>query len=293
MLASQKVLWDDLKSTTEQVRGDGIPINLLTQEDLEGNFPYLQKDHYLGGTFGLWDAYADPYAVLAALYASIRRKGVIVHFECEALKLISQGGAIKGVKTTEGTFWSPIIVNAAGPHAARLAETAGITLPVMPFRRQVYVCTNPKDVPSATPLIVDLASGFYLHQEASAKTVLLGGTDKDTRPGFNEMVDKSLAEEFFMAAMDTIPSAINIKWLRTYTGIRDQTPDYHPILGEAPGLKGFFLANGFSGHGFMHAPAAGRIGADLILNGRTEQIDSNLLDPNRFSRSSLGESLVF
>jgi len=167
---------------------------------------------------------------------------------------------------------------------------------VQPVRRQVYVCSNPKDVPKATPSIVDLASGFYLHQEASGKTVLLGGTDKDTWPGLEEVVDKSQAENFFLAAMETIPSAIDIKWLRTYTGICEQTPDFHPIIGETLALKGLFLANGLSGHGFMHAPAIGRIVADLILKGKSEGIDLSVLQPERFAegfKGNLSECIIF
>ncbi|MGC7870918.1 NAD(P)/FAD-dependent oxidoreductase [Desulfosporosinus sp. SYSU MS00001] len=293
MLASQESRWNDLKGTTEQANIEGIPVNLLSQADLEKNFPYLQRGHYLGGTLGKWDAYADPYAVLAALYAWVRRRGVAVNFEQEVTKIMTQGDSIQGVETTKGTIWSPRVVNASGPFAAGLAATAGIKLPVRPFRRQVYVCTNPKDVPAAAPLIVDLATGFYLHQEASGKTILLGGTDKDTRPGMKETVDKSLAEDFFLAAMEAIPSALNIKWLRTYTGIREQTCDFHPILGEVPGLKGFFAASGLSGHGFMHAPAIGRILADLILKGSSAEVDSVLLFSKRFSRGSLSEALVF
>ncbi|MDQ7096880.1 FAD-binding oxidoreductase [Desulfosporosinus sp. PR] len=293
MLAPNEALWADLKLSAGQAESEGIPVKILSQEELEKNFPYLQQDHYLGGTFGQWDAYADPYAVLAALYASVRRRGVPVHFQCEARKILRQGNAVSGVETTQGVFHSPIIVNAAGPYAAGLAGAAGIVLPVQSFRRQVYVCTNPKDVPAAAPLIVDLATGFYLHQEASAKTVLLGGTDKDTRPGLDEVVDKSLAEDFFLAAMEAIPSALNIKWLRTYTGIRDQTPDYLPIIGEAADLKGFYLTSGFSGHGFMHASAVGRIVSDLILKGRCEQIEGNLFYPQRFAKASPQESLVF
>ncbi|WP_235838955.1 NAD(P)/FAD-dependent oxidoreductase [Desulfosporosinus metallidurans] len=292
MLAADEGSWNHLQLTTEQVVADGIPMELLKQEELLKNFPYLHSSRFLGGTLCPWDAYADPYAVLAALYAAVRRKGATVHFGREATKLILNGDTIKGVETGQGTIWSPLIVNAAGPYAAQLAATVGITLPVQPFRRQVYVCTNPKDVPPATPLIVDLSTGFYLHQEASARTVLLGGTDKDTWPGFEEVVDKSVAEDFFLAATETIPSTIDIKWLRTYTGICEQTPDFHPIIGEAPGLKGFFLANGLSGHGFMHAPAVGRIVADLILNGKTEQIDINLFHPDRFAKGYLTEPIL-
>jgi len=293
MLAANKVLWNHLQLTTEHAESESIPMKFLNHQELLSNFPYLNRDRFLGGTLCPWDAYADPIAVLAGLYAAVRRQGAEVHFGREARKIIHHGDTIKGVQTKQGTIWCPLIVNAAGPYAAQLAATAGIALPVQPFRRQVYVCTNPKDVPKATPTIVDLASGFYLHQEASGKTVLLGGTDKDTWPGLAEVVDKSVAEDFFGAAMETIPSTIDIKWLRTYTGICEQTPDFHPIIGEAMELKGFFLANGFSGHGFMHAPAAGRIIADLILNGRTELIDVSLFHPERFAKGRLIESYIF
>ncbi|EHQ87715.1 NAD(P)/FAD-dependent oxidoreductase [Desulfosporosinus youngiae] len=284
MLASNEALWNQLQVTNGQAEAEGIPMRLLNQDELLRNYPFLNKDRFRGGTFCPWDAYADPYAVLAALYAAVRRQGVDIHFDREALKIIIKGDTIKGVETTQGTIWSPLIVNAAGPYAARFAAMGGVTLPVQPFRRQVYVCTNPKDVPKNSPSIIDLASGFYLHQEASGKTVLLGGTDQDTWPGLEEVVDKSVAEGFFEAAMETIPSAIDIKWLRTYTGICEQTPDFHPIIGEASGLKGLFFANGFSGNGFMHAPAAGRIMADLVLKGGTKWMDVSPFHPDRFAR---------
>ena len=282
MLAANEVLWNELQVTNDYARLEGIPLKLMEQEELLENFPFLNPDRFLGGSLCPWDAYADPYAVLAELFAAVRRHGVDVHYGREATKIIVDGDTIKGVETSQGTIWSPIIINAAGPYAAQIAATAGVTLPVQPYRRQVYVCSNPKDVPKATPSIIDMASGFYLHQEASGKTVLLGGTDRDTWPGLEEVVDKSVAEAFFEAAMESIPSTIDIKWLRTYTGICEQTPDFHPIIGEASGLKGLFFANGFSGNGFMHAPAAGRIMADLIIKGGTELIDVNLLRPDRF-----------
>lgn len=289
MLASNDVLWHHLQVINDQAEADGIPMRCFNQEELFRNYPFLNRDRFLGGTLCPWDAYADPYAVLAALYAAVRRQGVDVHLDREALKILINGDTIKGVETTHGTIWSPLVVNAAGPCAAQFAATGGFILPVQPFRRQVYVCSNPKGVPKNSPSIIDMASGFYLHQEASGKTVLLGGTDKDTWPGLEEVVDKSVAEDFFGAAMDTIPAAMDIKWLRTYTGICEQTPDFHPVIGEASELKGLFFANGFSGNGFMHAPATGRIMADLVMNGGTKWMDVSLLHPDRFAKGCLLE----
>ena len=67
------------------------------------------------------------------------------------------------------------------------------------------------------------------------------------------------------------------------------TPDHHPILGAAPGVPGFFLANGFSGHGVMHAPATGKILSDLILTGKTDLVDASLLGLARFAEGRMIE----
>ena len=75
--------------------------------------------------------------------------------------------------------------------------------------------------------------------------------------------------------------AVNPK--RAWAGLYEMTPDHHPILGAVPGVPGFFCANGFSGHGVMHAPATGKILADLILTGKTDLIAAKLLDLARFA----------
>ena len=81
--------------------------------------------------------------------------------------------------------------------------------------------------------------------------------------------------------------AVNPK--RAWAGLYEMTPDHHPILGEAPGIPGFFLANGFSGHGVMHAPATGKILSDLILTGKTELVDASLLGLSRFAEGRMIE----
>ena len=86
-------------------------------------------------------------------------------------------------------------------------------------------------------------------------------------------------------AADRVPCFANLSVnpKRSWAGLYEMTPDHHPILGEAPEVRGFYLANGFSGHGVMHAPATGKIVSDLILTGKTEMIDASLLNLSRFA----------
>jgi len=129
MLAAHQKFWNQLQLATEQAEVEGIPMKRLKQEELLKKFPYLNKDRFLGGTLCPWDAYADPFAVLAGLYATARRKGATVYFGREATKIIIEGDSVRGVETRQGTLWSPLIVNAAGPYAAQIAAIVGITLP--------------------------------------------------------------------------------------------------------------------------------------------------------------------
>jgi len=128
--------------------------------------------------------------------------------------------------------------------------------------------------------------------------LILGGTDRDLYPGFDTAVDRKLLDGFIAAAVKRIPVLENAEIKKIYVGIRSITPDYNGILGET-NVKGFYCAGGFSGHGFMHAPAVGVIMAALITEGDFPGLDLSPLSPVRFngvsgSRGSTGqEKIVF
>lgn len=169
---------------------------------------------------------------------------------------------------------------------------AGVALPARPYRRQVYVCDPVPSIGAKIPLTVDMDTGLYIHAEKSG-TLLLGGTDRDTAPGMDTSVDRSLLDGFIEAAVRRIPALEEARLRRAYVGIRCLTPDYHAILGEIEGVKGFYCAGGFSGHGFMHSPATGMIMSQLILDGSTHLMDISSLSPGRFETGLKPESSVF
>ena len=97
-------------------------------------------------------------------------------------------------------------------------------------------------------------------------------------------------------AVDRVPvfEELEVNPSRAWAGLYEMTPDHHPVLGAAPGVNGFYFANGFSGHGVMHSPATGKILADLILKGSTDLIDAKLLDYARFAEGrQIEETAVF
>jgi len=156
----------------------------------------------------------------------------------------------------------------------------------------MLVPTEPFDqFPHSAPMIIDMSNGFHFRPEALG--FLLAWNDPEETPGYKTDFEPSFIEKILTRAADRVPMfenlAVNPK--RAWAGLYEMTPDHHPILGEA--APGFFCANGFSGHGVMHAPATGRILSDLILTGTTSLIDAKLLDLARFAEGrTIHESAV-
>jgi len=259
-----------------------IPVELLPPEELAARYPYLRTEDLVGGTICPLDGYADPYGVTMGFFRQARRLGVEVYFSEQVTGVEIAGGRVTGVSTTAGNISCPVLVNAAGPHLPEVGSLAGLDIPAWPYRRQVYVCAPVKGIPGEAPLVVDMESGFYMHTEKSG-TMLLGGTDKDTAPGLDSSVDWSLLEGFIHSAVRRIPGLEEGRLMRAYVGIRSLTPDYLGMIGEHPDLRGFFIAGGFAGNGFMHSPAIGLITAQLITEGRCRLLDLSPLSPGRLS----------
>jgi sarcosine oxidase subunit beta len=138
-------------------------------------------------------------------------------------------------------------------------------------------------LPEHLPMIIDMSTGWHFRQEGVG--LLMSWPDPEQTIGFRTDFDPSFIEKILTFAADRVPSfshlAVNPR--RCWAGMYEMSPDHHSILGPAPGVRGLFFANGFSGHGVMHSPATGRILSDLILNGQTDIIDANTLSVRRFS----------
>jgi sarcosine oxidase subunit beta len=194
---------------------------------------------------------------------------------------------ITSVETTRGSVSARKVVNCAGPWAAGVAKLSGIDLPVEPLRRMLVPSEPFDEFPHTAPMIVDMSNGFHFRPEG--RGFLLAWNDPEEKPGFKTDFDAAFVEKILTRAAARVPCFANlpVNPQRAWAGLYEMTPDHHPILGEAPSVPGFFLANGFSGHGVMHAPATGKILSDLILTGKTDLIDASLLNLTRFARGRL------
>ena len=293
-LASSEEDWAWLQESAVLQQRLGVPVELLAPEETLRLLRGLRIDDLLGASFCGTDGIADPHAALHAFAREARRLGVRILEGHEVTGINLQGSRTRGVLVKDGkTFATDVVVNAAGVHAKEVGLMVGIDIPVEPNHRQVFVAEPVQDLRGPIPLTVDLRSGTYVHVERNG-SILLGGGDHGDRRGFDERLDWSLLPRLIEAVTHRLPALEGARIRRGWAGLREMTPDELAIVGPVPGVGGFFVAAGFSGHGFMHAPAIGKLMAELILDGKASTIDIAALSLDRFQAGHLSpERAVF
>ena len=133
--------------------------------------------------------------------------------------------------------------------------------------------------------MVDAATTFYFHREGGG--VLMGMGDPAERPTFETLVDERfVAEALLPTAVRALPALAEAGISHRWVGLYEMTPDRHAIIGPAPGVDGLLLANGFSGHGFQHAPIVGLLLAEIVLDGAAHTVDIGSLSLDRFAKGA-------
>jgi sarcosine oxidase subunit beta len=263
-------------------------VRMISASDIIAMVPQLRSDDILGGSFCSTDGFIDPYSAMTGFIQRAIEKGAIVWKAAEVKGVLKNQRRVAGVTTTRGEVHAPIVINAAGPWAAQVAAMAGVDLPVTPLRRML-IPTEPFDAVShEIPMVIDMTNGFHFRPEG--RGFLLAWNDPEETPGFKFDFDPEFIEKALIRAADRVPCfenlAVNPK--RAWAGLYEMSPDHHGIIGEFDELPGFYAANGFSGHGVMHAPATGKIIADLITTGTTRVVDKvSVLNPARFKMGEL------
>lgn len=262
----------------------GIPVEWLETDEISKRYPYLKVDDVLGGTFCALDGFAGPSEVLTGFTNGAKRAGVKIYEGVEVKEILTDHERVTGVRMNGGEISAPVVVNASGPYASLTGKMVRLDIPVKPLRRQVFV-TAPFHLTDRTiPLTIDFQRGWYFRQEVDG--LLLSGP-LDQEPSFNTNTDYEAMLEASENAIYRVPALEKARIARGWAGLYEISPDNHAILGKVPGLEGFILANGFSGHGFQHSPAVGKVISELIVDGRTTTIDISSLSFERFERGNL------
>lgn len=284
---------NQFERTVEMHHDHGVPTELLEPEEAMEYCPELRADQFVKATYLETDGYADPHLAVQGIAGSLSSVGVNLETHTAVTDIVTRNGSVSSIVVDGRRRSVDFVVNAAGPWARRVAQMAGIDLPVAPRRRQVLIVDPETSVPSSVPLAIDLDTGSYFRPERDG-AALVGGhfeteDDPDVDPdGYSETVDL----DYTITALERAGDFAGYFGPETevmdgWAGLYAVTPDHHPILEET--TPGLVTAAGFSGHGFQHAPATGKLVAELLTDGEASLVDIDVLGSERFEQGKLIE----
>jgi sarcosine oxidase subunit beta len=257
--------------------------------------PAINADTLAGGVFCPTDGFIRPLEILRGYTESAARLGVRFEYGSPLTGFrLDQSGKIETVCTAKDEFAAGRVVNAAGAWAAQVGQYAGVEIPVKPLRRQVAI-TSPTDLlPEEMPMTIFVEDGFHLRVR-DGRVLLLWPDEPQTADPFDASVTDVWLDEVKGRAHERVPCLrrVAIERASCWAGLYEMSPDKHALLGQAPGVENFYLANGSSGHGVMHAPALGHLLAEIMLDGDANTMDVRALSPSRFAEGGPNASSEF
>ncbi len=273
-------------------RARGVDVEVLDAASVRAKAPYAAGP-ILGGTFGPRDGFIDPGGLTNFFLREATRSGIGARYGAEVTAIERGAFGMYRLLTTAGEVKASVVVDASGPFAGRIAALVGVDVPVEPVRRHILISGPCPSLPRMIPMTIDADSGILIRREGNR--VLIAYSNPDEPPGFNTAFDPDfpfrIAEKLDARFPVVGEAGLDIK--RSWAGLYEVTPDHHAVIGPVPGVPGFFVVAGFSGHGVMHAPAAGRAVAEMIVGGRSESVDVAALSIERFARGeAIHETMV-
>jgi sarcosine oxidase subunit beta len=293
-LLSNERNFEAFRRSAEMQRRLGVEVELLAPEDARRLAPGLEVEGVVGATFCARDGIADPNGVTMGFAKAAQAAGAQIYRETEVTGIDVAAGRVTTVKTARESISTRAVVNAAGPWSRSVGQMVGLDVPVLPFRRHVFI-TEPLgrsqsageavalEAPASRIMVIDFETSFYFHREGAG--ILFGMSDPDEPSSYDTTVSWELLEKMNAVAVRRLPALADAGIAHAWAGLYEMTPDAMPIIGPAAQVEGFFLIGGFSGHGFQHSPAAGRILAEIIAQGTAKDFDVAPFSFDRFSRA--------
>lgn len=260
----------------------GIPSRLIDINEAKSIVPFLDTSTIIAATFCPIDGHCNPMKTVWAYVWALKQRGVRIEKFTEVTEIIIENNEVKGVITNNGKIFSPVVVNAAGGWSQVVARLAGIDIPVFSERHQILVTEPVQHLFDC--MVISFKTGIYIQQVPHGS--IIGGIAEKEEPSFNMESTWQFVAHFVSEATKILPVLKDIHIVRQWAGLYNKTPDAQPIICESEIVKGFYLACGFSGHGFMVSPVTGEIVASLIT--KTEPpFDVSWLSLERFKRGEL------
>lgn len=290
-LATSAAALTALADANRMQREEGLlEATMVSPQEIARMAPFASLEGVMGGAFCPTDGFIRPSAMLEGYRTASERLGAryVWSSEVAAMRLSPDRRSVRSLWCTEGAIECDTVVNAAGAWAQHVAAMARVALPVEPLRRQVLPTVPTDALPPSMPMTIWADDGYHLRMRDGRVLLLYPSPGAPDKP-FETAVDADWMELVETTTRRRVPALKNVRVDRAaaWGGLYEISPDKHAILGRASECENFYLVNGSSGHGVMHAPALGKLLAEIITahDGRATSLDVHSLRPSRFAES--------
>lgn len=286
---------EGLKANIALQQSVGINTQFIDAEAVHDLFAHLNVEDIGGAAYEPEGGCADGSMATNAYASRAKDLGAVIKQGVSVTAMQVESGRVTGVKTSEGDFSAPVVINAAGAWGARLSRQLGYETPVEASRHQIAVFEQPtQDL--KYPVILDFIQGFYVRPEtghlALAGSLEASEAENTVDPDdYAETVDMAFNLDCAERTEHRIPVMGEARVGKGWAGIYDVTPDWHPILAAMPGIEGYICAYGWSGSGFKMGPVVGEMLADLATGEQRCPIDPAPFRYERFAEGRLIKGL--
>ena len=254
----------------------GVDVQELSPREVGELFPLAKVDDIEAGFYVKEDGRVNPVDVTMALAKGARMGGVGIFEGVPATRVLQKNGRVTGVTTPLGDIQTEVVVNCAGLWAREFAAQNGVALSNQ-AAEHYYLITEPiKDLPQNMPVLEDPSAYGYYRQEGGG--LMVGLFEPKCAPWMVERapIDVPYADlepdwermgPYLETAMARVPITAQVGMKKFFCGPESFTPDLLPLVGEAPNLRGYFVAAGLNSIGILTAGGLGRVMAHWIANG--------------------------
>ncbi|WP_055563366.1 NAD(P)/FAD-dependent oxidoreductase [Streptomyces atriruber] len=269
----------DFEAAVRTQNALGVPSRMIGPPQARALCPYLSTDGLVAAAHSPADGHARPALVVRGYARAAARTGTVFATRTAVTGMDVTGDRVTAVHTDRGPVSCSTVVCAAGAWSARIGAMAGVELPVRPLRRQLAFTAPLVPAAPRIPFTIDFASSAYFHN--SDDGLLLGLADPAQAEGFDTTWTPGWLELFREVARRRAPALAEMETSGGWAGLYEITPDHNALIGRSAAPVNFLYATGFSGHGFLQAPAVGEIVRDLYLE-RRPRVDVGPLGAERF-----------
>ena len=257
----------------------GVKSEALSAGEIKKRFPFINIEGVVSGSFYKEDGIADPSMLLSYYELKAKEDGVKFLMETQVTRILKENNRIIGVSTDKGKLETNWVILAAGVQSKELGQSIGLTIPILDKRKYVFVVEG---FIYNFPVVMEIPTGWYIKKEG--EDALVGMSGKEEKIPYEKQQERMV--KTVEASVSRIPEVEKKGIKKTLSSLSDETPDKHAIIDDS--MPGLIVATGFSGHGFMHSPAAGKVVASLV-KGEKPIIDISCL---RLKRENIKERIA-